>query len=246
VIRESACRRAAPRLSAALLAALTLLLPGLARAQSEKDVETARAVFVEASKLAEQGRFADARDRYLLSLRLRRAAITFYSLGVVDKELGRLAEARESFRDFLAEPSAPATREYEEPARKALAEIEIKLAAEHPGESTSLYGPVDPSAAPGRTLPFVLLGAGGAVFAAGLVTGIVGLSEARNATTSTGPDADAARTKALVGDVLGGVGLAAMGAGVIVLLLQKSHAPAKASSVIPWIGGTSAGVTVRF
>lgn len=261
----AASRRSAPRLCGLTLTALALLAPGRAAAQSEKDVETARAVFVEASKLAEQGRFEEARVRYQLVLRLRRAAITLYSLGVVDKELGRLSEAQESFRAFLDEPSTPATKAFEEPARKALTEIEAALAAAPVAESSpapppapstvpvapSPTVPVAPSptvpvAAAHRTVPFALIGGGGALFVAGVVTGLVGLGQAGSASSATSPAAESARTKGFIGDAVGAVGLGVIGAGVIVLLFQKSPEPPKAASVRPWIGGTSAGVSVRF
>lgn len=258
---EATRRRPAPRLCGAVLAALTLLAPGLAEAQSDKDVETARAVFVEASMLAEQGRWAEARERYLLSLRLKRAAITFYSLGVVDRELGRLVDARESFRAFLDEPSAPGTKGFEEPARQALAEIDAQLAAERRAESNmaSPSVPVAPSpsvpvalspsvpvAAPDRTLPLALIGGGTALFVGGAVTGFIGLAEAGDATSTNGPDATSARTKGVIGDIVGGIGLATAGAGIIVLLLQKRPEPVNVASVRPWFAGTSAGVWMRF
>jgi hypothetical protein len=264
---ETACLRTAPRLWSAVVAALLIFPSGVARAQADKDVETARALFVEASALADQGRFADARERYMLSLHLRRAAITFYSLGVVDRELGRLVEAQESFRAFLAEPSAPATKGYEEPARQALAEIDSKLAAARladavaaspgpaatapvAGTSSPVIAPAPPGegplAAPSHTIPFTLIGAGSAVFAVGVVTGLVGLAQAGNATSPTDSVAESARTKGFIGDVLGGAGLAAAGAGILVLLFQKSPEPAKAASVRPWIAGTRVGVSIQF
>ena len=262
---ESATRRSATRLCCLVLTALMLLSPRHAGAQSAKDVETARAMFVEASRLADEGRWEEARVRYQLSLRLKRAAITFYSLGVVDKELGRLVEARESFRAFLDEPSTAGTKGFEEPARQALAEIDKSLAAARLAEANTAPPPAPPTepvaapptesvavppsvpvAAPSRTVPFALIGAGSAVFVAGVVTGLVGLSEAGNASSATGPDAESARTKGFVGDLVGGVGLAAAGAGVIVLLLQKHPQPAKAASVRPWISGATAGVQVSF
>ncbi len=260
-----ACRLGPLDVLRALIVALTVVAPRLAEAQSAMDVETARAMFVEASRLADQGRWEEARVRYTLSLRLRPAAITFYSLGVVDRELGRLVEARESFRAFLDAPSADATQSFQEPARRALVEIDSRLAAARLAESTPPAPPASatvpvtapatvpvatsatvPVAGPDRTVPFALIGSGGALFVAGAVTGLLGLSQAGNATSTTGPDAESARTKGVVGDVLGGVGLATIGAGVVVLLLQKHPQPAKAAAVRPWIGGTSAGVSIRF
>ncbi len=277
---ESACLRGVPRLAGPLLAVLTLLSPGVARAQGDKDLETARAVFIEASRLAEQGRWDEARERYRLSLRLRPAAITFYSLGVVDREIGRLVEAREAFQAFLAQPSAPATVGYEAPARAAVAAIDSALATSHqadtaagpPADPTSLTAPppvtapppitapppvaapapaiapepIAPVAAPDRTLPLVLIGAGSGLFIAGMVTGLIGLEQAGNATSPTDATAESARTKGLAADIVAGAGLAAAGAGVIVLLLQRAPAPPRAASVHPWFAGTSAGIRIQF
>ncbi|MEP7121948.1 MAG: hypothetical protein ABJE95_13595 [Byssovorax sp.] len=264
---DGAWRSAAPGGCAALIAALTILCPDLARAQDARDVETARSLFVEASTLATEGHWAEARERYLASLRLRRAAITLYSLGVVDRDMGLLVEAQESFRAFLAEPSAPATKGYEEPSRQALVDIDSRLAATRLSNATKAppaaeptvsiaasptpvgapaVVPEGPVAAPDRTIPFTLIGGGSAVFAVGVVTGLVGLAQAGRATSPTDSTAVGARTKGLVGDVMAGAGIAAAGAGIIVLLVQKSPAPAKASSVRPWIAGTSVGVSIQF
>src|SRR5690242_17118146 len=128
MMRCSAQRPSRWPLVLAVLAATVLVPTRSAFAQSAKDIEAARALFVEASRLAEGGHWEDARERYLVALKLRRAAIILYSLGVVDKELGRLTEAKQSFEAFLAEPSTPATSGYEEPARRAIADLDARLA----------------------------------------------------------------------------------------------------------------------
>ena len=110
---------------AGALAALALALPGVSLAD---DLDSARAAFVEAMALAKQGRWPEATERYAASLRLHRSAGTLYSLGVAQKESGRLVEARESLAAFLAEPSGARTRDYELPARAALAEIDRRVA----------------------------------------------------------------------------------------------------------------------
>lgn len=58
-------------------------------------------------------------------------------------------------------------------------------------------------------------------------------------------DADAGYTRATIGYVVGGVGIAA-GATLLVLDLTKSDSNAKAPSVTPWVGLGSAGVSGRF
>ena len=91
-----------------------------------------------------------------------------------------------------------------------------------------------------------MIGVGSALLVGGVATGLIGLAEAGNATSRTGPDAESARTKGVIGDVLGGIGLATAGAGIVVLLLQKRPEPAKTASVHPWFAGTGAGVWMRF
>src|SRR5262245_8834476 len=99
-----------------------------ARAEGPADVAAARELFQEGSKLAQAGRWAEARDRYERSLRLKRAPVTLYSLGVAQRSTGQLVEALENFRAFLAEPSSPATLPYEAPARAAVDELERRVA----------------------------------------------------------------------------------------------------------------------
>ncbi|HVY47558.1 MAG TPA: hypothetical protein VHB21_16830, partial [Minicystis sp.] len=96
-------RLRAALLAASLGAALFAAAP-CARAQDAADVAAARDLFNEATRYAAAGQWELARDRYQRSLTLKRAAITMYSLGVAQQNTGRLVEALESFRAFLAEP----------------------------------------------------------------------------------------------------------------------------------------------
>src|SRR4051812_9948895 len=93
----------------ALAAALAWASPQLATAETTTDVENARALFVAATKLGKEGRWREARDLYARSLQLKPAPLTRYSLGVAQRETGRLVHALNSFRAFLAEPSTPTT-----------------------------------------------------------------------------------------------------------------------------------------
>ncbi|WP_437319524.1 PEGA domain-containing protein [Sorangium sp. So ce385] len=114
---------------ALLIAAAGLLAaPAPAAAQSAADVAVAREIFIEGSEFAKQGRWEEARERYERSLAIKRAPITLYSLGVAQQQTGQLVEALESFRAFLVEPSAPATKEYEKLARQAVQELERHVA----------------------------------------------------------------------------------------------------------------------
>jgi hypothetical protein len=144
--------------------ALALAAPVRARAESPADVAVARELFREGSRHAQQGAWEEARERFERSLALRRAALTLYSLGVAQKNLGQIVEAIESFYAFLAEAPVPATRPYEAPARAAIAELEKRIARvtvrvappdaeglrvrldgdEIPRESLSLPRPINP------------------------------------------------------------------------------------------------------
>lgn len=93
------------------------------------------------------------------------------------------------------------------------------------------------SSGPG-ILPAVLIGGGALAFAGGATVGIIGIVQANDAPSSDSPDADAARTKMAIGDIVGGVGVVAMGIGVVMLLTQPSSSTAHGSSSIargvPW------------
>jgi hypothetical protein len=76
-----------------------------------------------------------------------------------------------------------------------------------------------------QVIPIALLAGGGAVAAAGLVVGLVGVSEASDAAPGDDDAADAARAKAIAGDVVVGVGVAAAAVGVVLLLTGDDGAP---------------------
>jgi hypothetical protein len=113
--------------AAILIGLLAASAPRAAQAQSASDVENARALFVEGAKLGNEGRWKEARELYARSLQLKPAPITRYSLGVAERETGRLADALASFRAFLAEPEAPATARYTAPARAAVTALEARI-----------------------------------------------------------------------------------------------------------------------
>ena len=103
-------------------------------------------------------------------------------------------------------------------------------------------------------LPVALMVSGGAVFLVGVSVGMVGVAAAASAPTRDGPEATAARKKMLAGDLVGGTGVVAAGAGLALLLLRRLPARPPASAVAgqvePWIQGSTtgarAGASVRF
>ena len=120
--------RHAPLGAAVLLALVVSATPRESLAESASDVDTARALFVEGAKLGNEGRWREARDLYARSLQLKSAPITRYSLGVAERETGRLAEALGSFRAFLTEPETPGTARFTAPARAAVTALEARVA----------------------------------------------------------------------------------------------------------------------
>jgi hypothetical protein len=288
-------------------------------AQANTNEDIARDLFREGAALAQQGAWEQALDRYTRSLKLKAASLTLYSMGVAQKQLGKLVEARESFSGFLAEPSSAATQPYEQPAKSAIEEIDARLGrltiqvtpsdipdlvvridgVRIPNAELSVPRPINPGPhriaasasgrapwrssilvrdgetvaaaltlvpgddtvepppslpppppAPDRTLPIILMGSGLSIFTTGLAVGMIGLIDGRDARTSDGPDARRARSKALMGDIIGGAGGVMAGAGLLVYLLmapsKESQDPKKAAYIGPWARGSVAGVEVRF
>lgn len=72
-------------------------------------------------------------------------------------------------------------------------------------------------------MPWVLIGAGAGTFAVAAVLGGVGFARADDAVDGT-PDARRARRLARSADVLGGVGLVSVGAGVVLWILRRRGA----------------------
>jgi PEGA domain-containing protein len=144
----------------ALLAAWVVLVALFAvpsRAQSPADVAIARQLFEEGTTALREGRFADARERFVRSLALKRTPLTLYSLAVSLRELGHYAESLETFKAFLAERASSADGAFEQPAREAIAELEQRVAyvrlriepAATPGMTVTVDGVTVPEAAIG-------------------------------------------------------------------------------------------------
>lgn len=112
-----------------------------------------------------------------------------------------------------------------------------------PSTTTSSTAP-PAGATPSLALPIGLFVAGGAVLIGGVAVGLLGITHASDAPARTGPAADRARSEALVGDVLAGVGLAACAAGGIVLLVRSQTASGPSASLV--VGPATLGLRGRF
>jgi hypothetical protein len=91
------------------------------------------------------------------------------------------------------------------------------------------------------------MGVGGGLFIGGISLGLVGVRQASQAPTQDGPDAHAARTKGIAGDVIAGAGVATAGVGLVLLLTSGRSRPATATPGVGlWTSGATAGMEARF
>lgn len=155
------------------------------------------------------------------------------------KPLRRELTVRESERttvELVLEAAPPAATQVGSAAPSA-------SAGPLPSSTTSSTAP-PAGATPSLALPIGLFAAGGAVLIGGVAVGLLGVTHASDAPGRTGPAADRARSEALVGDVLAGVGLAACAAGGVVLLVRSRTASGPSASLV--LGPATLGVRGRF
>lgn len=198
-------RAVCPRIAlllAALLVPTSLMVPtSLARAQGDDaELAAARALFDEGIAAAREERWEAARSAFERSYAIAERPTTLLNLAGAQVQTGRLVEATESYRRFLAEENAgPRQARYRRDAQQALADTERRLARltiqvegaregdrvtldarELPAEALGTELPVDPGS---RT---VALERGGATAAREVVT----LAEGERRELSLRPSVD--------------------------------------------------------
>lgn len=138
------------------------------------------------------------------------------------------------------EASAPDRLSRELPLRvDAGARLEVQVPQLAPVAPPAAPAADAPEPRPARTLPWVLVGAGSAALAAGVVTGVVATVKDRELDRSCSPGGcpdgswqskiDSARTFASVTNVLWGVGLGALGVGVTLFIADGDPAAGEAA-----------------
>ena len=95
---------------------------------SAADIATARELFREGAKLAQEQKWEAALDFYQRSMALRPSNLTRYSIAIVQERLGKLVEAKENLRVFLAEDQDRSTFAYVKPAKEMIEGIEQRVA----------------------------------------------------------------------------------------------------------------------
>lgn len=123
-------RRAVRSRIALLLAALVLVPMSLARAQDDDaELAAARALFDEGIAAARAERWEDALRAFERSYAIAARPTTLLNLAGAQVQTGRLVDATESYRRFLAdESSGPRQARYRRDAQQALADAERRLA----------------------------------------------------------------------------------------------------------------------
>jgi tetratricopeptide (TPR) repeat protein len=231
----------------------------------------AEARFGRGTELHRQGRFAEAAEEFLAAWRLSHRTELLYNAYVAYRDAADTRRAAEALREYLdVEPRARNRPMLQ--AQLAAMDAQLRAAtpapapapapaptpapAAWPAASVTVRPPA-PTEPPRRSLalPIALISGGGVAVLAGAVLGVTVLSTESDLSSSCvgrvcdpalRGEADAARTRAVVTDVLLGVGLASAAAGVIVLLSSRgdAHGPVVGAACAP--GGCAARLRVTF
>jgi tetratricopeptide (TPR) repeat protein len=155
----------------------------------------------------------------------------------VDPGSHQVVVRHDGYRDFTAAVVVPAGQSVE---------IAVNM-EEAPVDSDGGAGP-SPQASGTNIWPYVLLGAGGALTAGGLLFGAAALGKANDAPDKNSPEADSARGLAAAADVCFVLGIAAAGSGLVWLILSDDGevGPGEtAFSVTPLVSPDGAGANAR-
>jgi hypothetical protein len=223
-----------------LCAALTSSLVAHAQPSSSATDAIARNHIENGGRYYQLGRFADAAREFRAAYELSRRAELLFNLARALEDSDQDREALDAYERFEA-AGAPgidrATLHARiDPLRARLARVAAPPTPVAPvAPVAAILPPRETPPPPSRSiaLPVALLGAGGALVVTGLALGLtVSSTYADLQSRCTGgvcdPSlqsvADAASTRGVVGDVLGGVGLAAVVTGVVLLLVPQRSA----------------------
>jgi tetratricopeptide (TPR) repeat protein len=264
-----------PTKRAASLVALALGLAALSApvaALGQPRPDTAEVHFGRGTALHREGRFAEAAEEFLVAWRLSHGTALLYNAYVAYRNAADTRRAADALREYLAvEPRARNRAMLQ--AQLAALEAQLRAAAPVPAPAAPtppppvvaappaapvvVLRPAAPAPRPRRSmaLPVALMAGGGVAIVAGAVLGATVLATESDLATACADrvcdpalraEADAGRTRAVVTDVLLGVGLASAAAGVIVLLTGRddSSSPVVGAACAP--GGCAARLRVTF
>lgn len=213
--------------------------------------EIARSHAENGGRYFQLGRYADAAREFQAAYELSLRPELLFNLARALENAGRDGEALAAYERFEAVGSPGIDPVNLRPRIEALRARLRTTASIAPVVTRRPPTPIAPTPVPrprverpadsrSLALPVTLLGAGGALLLTGLALGITVSStysdlEARCTGHVCDPslqgDADAASTRAVIADVLGGAGLAAIATGVVVLLLPRASSDSRSPRV---------------
>lgn len=203
-------------------ASLAFAQPETAETSTGGDVE-AREAFEQGREAYEDGRFEEALVLFRRSHRLSGNPVLLYNVALAADRLRRDREALDAYRSYLDEVDDARHRPSVE-ARIAILEDAIARgeAAAQPPPAAPL-APISPAPAGPGPLPWIVVATGGAFLAGGTVLVILALGDVSSVEDaplhSRWGDYESAANRApvlsTVGFVLGGIGLVALGGGLL-------------------------------
>lgn len=250
-----------------LLALLALTATSYAQPSGSPTAEIARNHIENGGRYYQLRRFGDAAREFQAAWELTQRPQLLFNLAHALEDAGRDREALDAYQRFesagapgvdraslrarIEALSARLSRSSTPPAPPPLPSV----TAEPPRVIQPPPPPPPPPPPRSLALPVTLFSAGGALLVTGLALGLTvsstwsDLNERclnRVCDPSLRGDASAAETRATVADVLGGAGIAAIAAGVVVLLLPQPQATAPRVGLMCTGDGCAGRVAVAF
>lgn len=228
----------------ALVALFAKTATSHAQPSSTSTAEIARNHIQNGGRYYQLRRFAEAAREFQAAWELTRRPEVLFNLGHALEDAGRDREALDAYERFDASGASGVDRQS---LLAHMASLRTRLARTATATTTTTTPPPRVTPEPPRVLPppppaprslalpVTLLSAGGALLVTGLALGLTVSStwsdlnarcQNRVCDPSLQSDASGAEMRATVADVLGGVGVAAIAAGVVVLLLPQPQASA--------------------
>lgn len=97
------------------------------REPTAADISTARDLFNKGVSLALDNRLQEALDAYERSYALRPSNLTRYSIAAVQQRMGKLVEAQQSLREFVASKHDSTTQQYVPIARNTIRQLDRQI-----------------------------------------------------------------------------------------------------------------------
>jgi tetratricopeptide (TPR) repeat protein len=223
-----------------VLAVWRVLTASVAAAQPAEDGDSdaqARVVFEQGRDAYENGRFEEALLLFRRAHGLSANPVLLYNVALAADRLRRDADALDAYEQYLAAvPDAPQRASVQARIEILRAAVASRERAEEPPPAPLLAPEPPPASGPGA-LPWIVVGTGGAFVAGGVILVVLALGDVRSVEDapahSSWADYESAAGRApvlsTVGFVLGGIGLVALGGGLVWALGSSGETAPRAS-----------------